>query len=1281
MRYLRRTTGLLLAVIMCLNVFFIAFADDEISEEPVDLPEVYSEIQVEAAEPVEQVDSPQEEVAEPVEQVNSPQEEVAEPETQMASTQETTETAEVETAELVKDTGSESEASEQAVAEENIEEKQLTNDVLNDDQTAPEAALPVQEESGEKAGESISEEVEASQNIEEEKQEETLIPEEEEDTPEEETVAAEETEPAEEEIEVAEEAVLILEEVLEEEILEEVLEEETVELEPATALTRPPEDVTLNLNTIQNFYLDGAFTQKILINLSSPGYLNLFIRFIDSPQTFTRATVRFTNSTVTSTYLNETISFANSLAEISDWFDAGTYILFVEIVADNGDNYWPISYSVENMFAPKNIEATNGNISSAATLPTDGTYHGGLLSRTSNSRWWKVTLTQAGFLEVDVRSFVQGQVASDVYLLREGQINRRTIRPLSIVLAPASPTAPQFRYASTWLEAGDYYVNVFAKDQRTGEYSLMVSFQPANNDESANDGTYLNANRLVLDGNRIRGLLSYTDEVDMFVFNVAETTNVQVSVAAFMNSLNVKLYNSNMRKQLDDMSASNTGGTMNKAHNHEDRVRLDPGNYVLVVSRDPNRQLTGVYEARARSTITIRSVVLTNGVIYNLGDTISGHIEYGSGTPLEYYFHLQILNPATGEYDNVSHLTKKENAFAFTPNVAGVYRVLAQVTDGVYNDEWASEPFTVKDRDALNINSVDYNPDVPVAGQPMTITAGIGGGRSNVKVIYEIYTSGGTLVASITTDGGPCTWTPANAGNYKVQVVATDGVTWVSKWGAPLTVNPAPALTIDAIELSTTYSVKKNSPLTLTAYVINGTPIQYVYEVYYFDNFFIRSTSTSNVYTFRPNASGKWKIMVVATDGKQWTSRWSDEFIVEDAPSFSVTVVPDNTDVPVNGTVNFELKYSGNPSIVYTAYEVWKTSPSVKIDEWKGNSNKHSFAFATPGTYRIMAVVKDSSGTWKSVWSPIITVAAPPVVILTSSVPNTTSCFVNDVVTYTVTHSSGTPTLYYYYVYNSSNAVIYSTTSTSNIFKYQFKSAGTFKMMAVATDGYTWSSVWSTPVTVSGYGAFKVLRVDVKDGLSKTFFEPFTVSPVFSNGSRVRQIFYEVYDAATNDLLAASGSTKKASYTYKPQTTAITDYKVMVVGEDDTGSWASLYSGVITYSLPTALSIGTVTDNTVDTYTDMYMGTVGAIELGDSVEFRGTTKNGAEVFESEFQVYYKQSATSTMTLIDTVNSRNNGSLLFTPANRGFYQVMYVAYDGITWASKFSNWIYVTSDAY
>lgn len=1284
MRYFQKMLSAVLAFTMCLSVCTFSFAD-EVTTEAVENTVISENVQDESIE----VSQQQTEESATVEET----------ETQQSSEKETEDAS--ESVETVPDQGKEDsvteeqdEKQEEPVTEE-LEDKQKNpateeQDEKNEETAAKERDEKQEEPATEEQGAEPEQSVTKEQGEKDEEPAGEIQQSDKESNSDEENVedmAKEELpETAEDDVNATEENVeeIVIEVAESEEEAQEEIAEGLEEIEITDQLlTAAPEDVQLTLNNIQNFYLEGDYVQKAYITLPSASYLNLFIRFINTPVADTRATVRFTNANMTSTYLYQTISYANNLAEVSDWFDAGTYCILISIVADNGNNYFPISYSIENKVEATNIEASNGNLSAAVALPADGAYHGGLLSRTSNSRWWKITLTQPGFLEVDVRSFVEGQVASDVYLLRDGQMNRRVIRPLSIVLPAASPTDPEFRYASTWLETGEYYLNVFAKDQKTGEYSVMVTFKAANNTEADNDGTYLNANLLELDGASIRGLMSYTDEVDMFTFTVDDTTNVDVSVAAYLDALNVKLYNANMRTQLADMSASGTGGNMNKAHNHEQRIRLNAGTYILSVSRDPNKSITGVYEARVRSTITIRRVNLTNGLIYTLGEFVTGNITYGAGTPIQYYFHLQKLNPATGEYENSDHLTTSENAFLFKPTTDGTYRILAQVSDGVYMDTWASESFTVKNATGLSVNSVDYDPDPVTVGEPVTITAGIGGGGTVVQTSYEIYRNDGTYIDRVITSGGSGQWIPKAAGVYQVMAVATDGISWAARWGGTFTVNPAPAFAIASVDLSTSGTVKVNNPVTVSTVTVNGTGIQYTYEVYFEGNFVSRTTSASSTYTFRPNAVGKWLVMVVATDGTSWASKWSSEIKAESAPAVTVTVTPDKTTIPSNGSVTFSLSYSGSPSITYTQYQLWSMSPNMKVDEWTGNSNQHTFSIASPGTYRVMAVVAEP---WKAAWSNIVTVAMPPAITLTSFAPNKTNCYVNDVVTYTLTYSAGSPIQYHYYVYNSSNAVVYSTVSDKPVFKYQYKYPGTYNVMAVATDGYNWASIWSSStVTVTSYGALQISSINVEGGNSKVFFEPFTVAPVFSNGQKVKAVFYEIYDATgTPVLLAASGATTAATYTYKPQpwiATGNKTFKVMVVATDGI-DWVSKWSDPIDYVLPTTLKVTSVTDNTSDFIYVPGYGIKGMIELGDSVEFKGYTKDGAEIIESEFQVYYNPdvpSASGEM-MIDTVNTRNNDSLLMIPSNRGYYRVMYVAFDGITWAAAYSSWIYVDSDA-
>jgi len=302
-------------------------------------------------------------------------------------------------------------------------------------------------------------------------------------------------------------------------------------------------------------------------------------------------------------------------------------------------------------------------------------------------------------------------------------------------------------------------------------------------------------------------------------------------------------------------------------------------------------------------------------------------------------------------------------------------------------------------------------------------------------------------------------------------------------------------------------------------------------------------------------------------------------------------------------------------------------------------------------------VVIHDSTTWIAQWSDLITVAAPPAITLTATTSNKATAYVNETATYTTTWSTGDPIQFYYYIYRD-GALVYSLVTDKDVFKYKFPAVGTYTEMTVATDGYNWTSIWGDTVVVSSVNAFAINSVTVEHGTAKTYFEPFTVVPVFTGNTPITQIYYEVYNNS-NQLMAKWNGTK-ASYTFQPPLdTSITSYRVMVVATNGT-EWVSMFSPEITYSKPAALSITAVTNNTA---TDV-------ISLGQSVEFTGVTLDGAALQGTEFVVYYNDGI-HTETVVERVNG-NSTSYAFTPSNKGEYRVMFVAYDGITWASMYSD---------
>lgn len=576
----------------------------------------------------------------------------------------------------------------------------------------------------------------------------------------------------------------------------------------------------------------------------------------------------------------------------------------------------------------------------------------------------------------------------------------------------------------------------------------------------------------------------------------------------------------------------------------------------------------------ASCTVTVQPADLTlqgvslSGTILKAGEKITGSALAGKGKPTSWRFRLQKMDPSTGKYSNVpsADISTEVNEFAFTPE-AGAYRVYAEATDGYSKGTAYSTPFTVQHEGvSFGIEDIAYNPDPAVAGEEVSIMPGLSEGfLPLVQAYYYIYSQADEVIASFATNGSEGTFIPMDAGVYKVMVVVTDGNNWAAKWGKPMTVEPAPTLEITEIAMNGESPFTKFTPIELTIETENGEPSAYIYEVFYFDTLFMSNTSTEDHYTFRPNASGEYKIMAVCTDGIQWASRWSDPIYVYDTVPLTLSLEAEKKRVPLNGDVGIRMHYSGGNGVTFTEYQLWNTGTGQIVETWAGNDGRHTFTIPAVGAYRVMGVIHDSE-TWVASWSEELTCFDSLPLKLAGTTPDINYAKAGQFVTFTTECTAGEPTHYYYQLYNGeTNALIHTEESDSATFRYAFPAQGTYKIMTVATDGTWWDAVWGTAsVTVSDPAKLAITGVNIEGGTSKKYYEPFTVVPELNGAKKATILYYEVYDDTGKMVSKTSG--QEGSFTYMPPTTTKSKYfRVYVVATNGT-NWTGNMSDLIRYS-------------------------------------------------------------------------------------------------------------------
>lgn len=206
-------------------------------------------------------------------------------------------------------------------------------------------------------------------------------------------------------------------------------------------------------------------------------------------------------------------------------------------------------------------------------LPIDGQWmQQGTITEEYDMRYYKITLPQAGYLTIDVRSLANG---FQYRLLDE---NYNVFAQIDQVIWGASESEPKGESWSRWLEAGTYYMRVCKYgSEAIGNFWLRASFRSAGNQEREPNQTY--ENPVALDfGKEIRGLLSVQDKNDYYALKVTKSQKYTLGLKCYFSGIRVRLMNSDLKELSNDVVWN---GTEALPKVYEKDFDLTPGTYYI----------------------------------------------------------------------------------------------------------------------------------------------------------------------------------------------------------------------------------------------------------------------------------------------------------------------------------------------------------------------------------------------------------------------------------------------------------------------------------------------------------------------------------------------------------------------------------------------------------------------------------------------------------------------------------------------------------------------------
>ncbi len=272
-----------------------------------------------------------------------------------------------------------------------------------------------------------------------------------------------------------------------------------------------------------------------------------------------------------------------------------------------------------------------------------------------------------------------------------------------------------------------------------------------------------------------------------------------------------------------------------------------------------------VYSNSAKLTVTASKPVITIQPADQMaaeGATVTFKI-VASGTGLSYQWQYS---------KDASTWTNKSGATAasYTVTAKASYnglRYRCKVTNAggsVYSN---SAKLTVTSSAAPVISSVKADKTAAAAGAKITWTATASGGTGTLQYYFILYKDGTKVKTRAYSTVNTFSYTPLEAGTYKVKVYVKDTVgNKVNKTSAAVTVILGPPAIISVKAGKTSSAVGEKITWTATA-VGSEQPLKY-YFILYKDGVKIktRSYSTTNTFSYTPTEAGAYKVRVYVKD-------------------------------------------------------------------------------------------------------------------------------------------------------------------------------------------------------------------------------------------------------------------------------------------------------------------------------------------------------------------------------------------------------------------------------
>ena len=405
------------------------------------------------------------------------------------------------------------------------------------------------------------------------------------------------------------------------------------------------------------------------------------------------------------------------------------------------------------------------------------------------------------------------------------------------------------------------------------------------------------------------------------------------------------------------------------------QVIFTDGNNQVPASREPGKY----FEAGKAMHFDGKSIALVNPTENKFIKLSSDAISFDKVSPQEEGTTIKITTAsatdATGtvsyQFEINGEVVKSYSSsqtFNWTPNEAGNYtiKVIAKDSKGQAS---ATASYKITEKIVVSkpkFTSTTITSDNTNVGTPVKISANATGGEGTLKYRFVVQRSGKSVFTQDYSTKKTVTWTPKEAGTYKVYYKVKDGNNSVIMATKTYTVKSSPI----TITPSTSVSEGKVGEVVNLSVAINGSTSGLKYRfVAQKDGktTFAQNYSTKKTAAWTPKEAGTYKLYFKVKDSAGKITTKTMSLVVKDAKPVSLTDVKFSKESPQAVGTTIKITATGKSSADNVVY--YKVSVHEGVNGWKtlknySTTNYVNWKPSTKGTAYVMVEVMDSAGDY-----------------------------------------------------------------------------------------------------------------------------------------------------------------------------------------------------------------------------------------------------------------------------------------------------------------------------